>query len=386
MAKLADLLDDRPLRWLEEGIPDETSLEVLDQALRQALPPSDYDWLSACAVYPEISWQLTVHLGLALPAAPLGRGAASGRLLHFVSLPWFRFGRMPSWLRQLLVDEMSAAVYRKVHKTLEALLLTTLVPTSGKFAIEAALERGKAPVDSEAGESRLARAMRDSVLIDFMTRLRKDRTVVRLPGAVARLLRRDGLLRNIFSRESQDDVAARAQIVANEVEADGLEMFDVTPTEEVSDLGPELRLVAQTLDGTGATVKSRNDFHIYLPTGAKPARLLDGASATLYRRRRDLARRLSTRNLVAVLVIALVLYGGVFTAVSAFNDVNSGIAAIMATLLIASPYVILNGLLVWPIVRRFSLFPVCRPVDDAPPYAATRFAIEFPTPNAGRYN
>jgi hypothetical protein len=378
MAKLADLLDDRPLRWVEDGIPDEMSLGVLDQALRLALPRSDYDWLSACAVYPEINWQLTVHLGLALPAVPLRRAETIGRLLHFVSLPWFRFGRMPSWLRQLLVDEMSAGVYRNVHRTLEALLLSTLVPASGKFAIEAALERGQALVNSEAVESRLNRAMRDSVLIDFMTRLRKDRTVVRLPAAVARFLKQDGLLRNIFTREPQDEVAAGAQIVANEVEAAGLETFDVTPAEEVSELGPELRLVAQTFDGTGARVKSRDGYHIYLPAGTKPARLLDGASATLYRRRRDLARRLSTRNLIVVLVIALVLYGGVFTSANAFNDINSGIAAIMATLLIVSPFVILNGLLVWPIVRRFSLFPACRSVGDAPPYAATRFTIESP--------
>ena len=386
MAKLADLLDDRPLRWVEDGIPDETSLGLLDQALRQALPPSDYDWLSACAVYPDINWQLTVHLGLALPAVPLRRGETSGRLLHFVSLPWFRFGRMPSWLRQLLADKMSGAVYRKVHKTLEALLLTTLVPTSGKFAIKAALERGKALGDSEAVASGLARAMRDSVLIDFMTRLRKDRTVVRLPGAVVRLLKRDGLLRNIFSREPQEEVAAGAQIVANEVEAAGLEMFDVTPAEEASELGPELRLVAQTLNGTGASIKSRDDYHIYLPAGVKPARLLDGASATLYQRRRDLARRLSASNLIVVLVIALVLYGGVFTTASAFNDVNSGIAAIMAMLLIVSPFVFLNGVLVWPIVRRFSLFPACRPVGGAPPHAATRFTIESPAAFAGKYS
>jgi hypothetical protein len=385
MAKLADLLDDRPLRWVEDGLPDETSLGVFNKALRQALPPSDYDWLSACAVYPEINWQLTVHLGLALPGAPLRRGEASSRLLHFVSLPWFRFGRMPSWLRHLLVDEMSAAVYRKVRNTLEALLLTTLVPASGKFAIEAALERGKALDDNKAVESRMPRAMRDSVLIDFMTRLRKDRTVVRLPSAVARLLKRDGLLRNILTREPQDEVAAGAQIVANEVEAAGLEAFDVTPAEEGSGLGPELRLVAQPLDRTGASVKSRDDFHIYLPAGVKPARLLDGASATLYRRRRDLARRLSTHNLIVVLVVALVLYGGVLTTASAFNDVNSGIAAIIAALLIVSPYAILNGLLVWPIVRRFSLFPACRPVGDVRPYAATRFTIESPAALAGRY-
>jgi hypothetical protein len=260
-----------------------------------------------------------------------------------------------------------------------------LVPASGKFAIEAALERGKAPDDNKAVESRLPRAMRDSVLIDFMTRLRKDRTVVRLPSAVARLLKRDGLLRNILTREPQDEVAAGAQIVANEVEAAGLEAFDVTPAEEGSGLGPELRLVAQTLDGTGASVKSRDDFHIYLPAGVKPARLLDAASATLYRRRRDLARRLSMHNLIVVLVIALVLYGGLLTTASAFNDANSGIAAIIAALLIVSPYAILNGLLVWPIVRRFSLFPACRPVGDVRPYAATRFTIESPDALPGRY-
>jgi hypothetical protein len=377
MAKLADLIDDRPLRWLEDGIPDQTALGALDQALRQALPSSDYDWLSACAVYPELNYQLTVHLGLALTAAQLRRSETADRLMHLVSLPWFRFGRMPSWLRQLLVGEMAAPVYRNVHKTLEALLLTALAPEPGILAIEAALERPTGPAHSEAVESRLARNMGDPVLIDFMTRIRTDRTVLKLPSAIARLLKRDGLFRYIFSRQPQDEVAASAQIVANMVESAGFEALDVAPAHEVSDLGPELRRVAQTLDRTGARIES-GDYLIYLPVGRKAARLLDGASATLYRRRRDLARRLSKRNLIVVLVITIVLYGGVFTSANAFNNINSGIAVIIATLLIVSPFVILNGLLVWPITRRFLLFPVCQPAGDTPPYAATRFTIESP--------
>ena len=252
MAKLADLLDDRPLRWIEDGMPDDAALADLDRALRQGMSPAEYDWLSACAVYPEVNWQLTVHLGQALPSAPLRRREA---LLDLVVLPWFRFARMPSWLREQLVTKMPTALYRDVHKVLETLLLTTLAPVSGKHPIEAALDRPAAPADSEAVESRLARSLRDSVLIDFMTRIRKERTVVKLPQAIARLLKTDSLLRNIFSRQPQEDVEASAQIVASEVEALGLEAFDIRPIDEAREIGAELRQVAQTFDRTGARIE-----------------------------------------------------------------------------------------------------------------------------------
>ena len=81
--------------------------------------------------------------------------------------------------------------------------------------------------------------------------------------------------------------------------------------------------------------------------------------------------------MLLVLVIAMTLYGGVFTPANVFDDINSGIAVILVTLLIVSPLVILNALLVWPIARRFSLFPACRPAEDVPPYAAARFVIDF---------
>ena len=83
----------------------------------------DFDWLSACAVYPELRWDLTLELGRVLAAAE-GRARPSlGGLSRLSRLPWFRHGSMPDWLRLCLLHGLDPGRRAKVLDALGQLLL-----------------------------------------------------------------------------------------------------------------------------------------------------------------------------------------------------------------------------------------------------------------------
>jgi len=62
-----------------------------------AVGSPEHAWLAAAAVYPELNWNLTLHLGNAL-FTDLRLDQLAGRVLALANLPWFRAGRMPIWL------------------------------------------------------------------------------------------------------------------------------------------------------------------------------------------------------------------------------------------------------------------------------------------------
>jgi len=80
--------------------------EVFDDVneLRHYLGEALFQWLCACAVYPELHWDLTLYLG-SLPCMPQGL-IAEANLLRLIRLPWFRTGSMPDELRWALIGEL----------------------------------------------------------------------------------------------------------------------------------------------------------------------------------------------------------------------------------------------------------------------------------------
>ncbi|MEK8015799.1 MAG: hypothetical protein VSS75_002950, partial [Candidatus Parabeggiatoa sp.] len=56
-------LRDYPRRWLERHAPEPTELLELLKQVRFFLGKAGYYWFSACAVYPELHWELTLYLG-----------------------------------------------------------------------------------------------------------------------------------------------------------------------------------------------------------------------------------------------------------------------------------------------------------------------------------
>ncbi|GAB4410923.1 MAG: hypothetical protein OHK0039_15690 [Bacteroidia bacterium] len=127
LAALPDLLEQDqlpPLRyWLDRNrypAPPSEQTPDLVAALRtycattieagrpvQQADEGRFAWLCACALYPELSWDLTLALGQAF-ASPAGSSSVGGTsLYHLLLLPWFRSGEMPESLREALLQALT---------------------------------------------------------------------------------------------------------------------------------------------------------------------------------------------------------------------------------------------------------------------------------------
>ncbi|MET3159986.1 hypothetical protein [Bradyrhizobium diazoefficiens] len=88
--------------------PSPAAIDAIRQDLYRWLGARGYLWHAACAIYPQLRYDLTVHIGRVLRAGPHADAPALFRdtledrrvLDRMTSLPWFRTGRMPEWLRK----------------------------------------------------------------------------------------------------------------------------------------------------------------------------------------------------------------------------------------------------------------------------------------------
>ena len=196
------LLADHEQRWLEDRDLPAADVERLCDQLKLYLGAKGYFWLSACAVYPILHWDLTLYFGFKLS---IDRSSIEERLMSLVRLPWFRYGTMPEWLRLRLISEMSPQEEQTVRRVLEELFLTVLErPADGiniQFASEKStpasrlqkfrgkLERWKFRrlfwrfVKDERSESPL----RDYVFVSFMAGRKPRKLAVSLPQVIRRL-------------------------------------------------------------------------------------------------------------------------------------------------------------------------------------------------------
>ena len=109
------------LRAWRDAFPAETVPELEEPELRNYLGEAGYKWLSACAMYPELHWDLTLHLGtLDVVGNDL---LTEENVLRLIRLPWFRTGSMPDDVRVQLLDglpkDVSEAVRGEIVTALE---------------------------------------------------------------------------------------------------------------------------------------------------------------------------------------------------------------------------------------------------------------------------
>jgi hypothetical protein len=179
--------------WTQDMPPEDLDWPELKQLLITCLDPAAYEWMSACAVYPEIRWDLTLYLGLSLDAPGSGKLYREDRLAQLTALPWFRVARMPDWLREKLIIEMGdrAEPIRE--------LLRDLVQPKRSAPGEAEGEI-RLPIASEtAGETQ--RALHDAIFIDFL--------------AKGRITDLDLRVRDPFrDRDKKRDIAVDSSVVA----------------------------------------------------------------------------------------------------------------------------------------------------------------------------
>ena len=84
----------------------QTSSAVGIEELRGYLGEPVFRWLCACAVYPELRWELTVYLG---SLSVVGENIVTEHnLLRLVQLPWFRAGSIPDPMRLNLIESLGS--------------------------------------------------------------------------------------------------------------------------------------------------------------------------------------------------------------------------------------------------------------------------------------
>jgi len=200
------MLRERPRRWLENTEPQPDLTDRLCDQLKLFLGSKGYFWLSACAVYPILHWDLTLYLGFKLFR---DRSELEDRLLPLVRLPWFRYGTLPDWLRLKLISELPPDDEKTIRGVLEELFRTVLQQPAEGIRLDIAskeersgrglrglLERLKKRLTNwkfkrflwqflrnEPPESPL----RDYVFLAFMSGRKPRKLTVGVPDAIRRL-------------------------------------------------------------------------------------------------------------------------------------------------------------------------------------------------------
>lgn len=90
------------------------------QELQLYLGKQGMDWLRACAIYPEISWPLTLQIGQLL--APQKAKLSSHQLFKICQLDWFKKGHIPTDIRAKLVKQLAPKTTNLVKQHIVDLL------------------------------------------------------------------------------------------------------------------------------------------------------------------------------------------------------------------------------------------------------------------------
>jgi formylglycine-generating enzyme required for sulfatase activity len=208
-----EVIAEQPKRWVERVPPQPKAATQLDEQVQQYLGPRGWRWLAACAVYPQLTWELTLYLGARLfnlgqPAAPAVLAERqtewTEQLLRLLRLPWFRYGTLPDWWRTTLLATFTAQEEAEVRDWLITVLHHVLTKPDEPLEIASA-----APPPVKGWQRLLARLrlwyrlqqvfnwlrrqpenspLRDYVFLNFLAGRRPQRLAVQAPSFWRRLL------------------------------------------------------------------------------------------------------------------------------------------------------------------------------------------------------
>ncbi|MDJ0702480.1 MAG: hypothetical protein QNJ46_04290, partial [Leptolyngbyaceae cyanobacterium MO_188.B28] len=174
---LPEMLSARPQRWLDRNPPPAEAGRAMLTELRAYLGETGWYWLAACAVFPELHWNITVYLGNVLKSSAGRPLLEDSALINLVRLPWFRYGYLPDWLRRYLVVDLYPVQNQAVRAAFQQLMVTAVQGAVGPLQLEIAqhyqpylpnltnpllrLLARQAPVEDP---------MRDYLFLEFMAR------------------------------------------------------------------------------------------------------------------------------------------------------------------------------------------------------------------------
>jgi hypothetical protein len=180
---LPSLLRTAPERWVRPIAPADANLDRLNIQLQLFLVPDGLLLLQACAVYPQLAWNITLTLATEL----LPVETRDETLSKIVALPWFRHGVMPDWLRVRLLAKLAEEEPR-VRNALRAYLDQHVSRVSER---EEALEF----VPGKPLRSSRKLALNDYIYLSFVSGKRLDRLSVEAPPKWRKFLQNSVRLR-----------------------------------------------------------------------------------------------------------------------------------------------------------------------------------------------
>jgi hypothetical protein len=125
-------------------------------------------------VYPDLRWELTLHLGNTLVddfGNPLFQ---LDTLIRLARLPWFRLGYMPDWLRWILISSFTPAEEQRTRRALKQLLSTAYQGNDFELIVspqspDSLVSRAKSWLFSTLyRKSPIAENLKDEIFIDFV--------------------------------------------------------------------------------------------------------------------------------------------------------------------------------------------------------------------------
>jgi hypothetical protein len=226
------LLQD-PQRWLSTTPPEPAQVKALLAGLRKHLRADGYTWLCACAIYPELHWELTVFFGEWLQGQP-NRGAiepealgrlrvlSPRRLMDLARLPWMRHNYIPDWLRLELIGSLSKEQEQELRQALYRLLGSAVVKPEGGMLLEISrsvrrlMPQVARQLSRQEGEDN---PYQDRVFLTFLSGRNPNSLAVRLPEALRRALAARPSLRGLVEGMLENLTARREEPVRLEKEA-----------------------------------------------------------------------------------------------------------------------------------------------------------------------
>ncbi|MFO1036163.1 MAG: hypothetical protein U1E45_04895 [Geminicoccaceae bacterium] len=173
-------------RWHGDARPEAGERDAVLDAIAIEVPAATLELLRVLALFPEARPDLTLHVAGALaadgPSPLLLDEEAFGAL---AALPWFRFGRIPDWLRAELVRDLSPERLEQARDIYKAWLYPTeSADTPWVYTAEGFGKAIRAAAASDADSP-----LRDVIFLKFSRGESLDDVELEAPEALARELR-----------------------------------------------------------------------------------------------------------------------------------------------------------------------------------------------------
>ncbi len=191
--------------WLDRSPPTAEEITSMLKSLEQYLGEDGYYWFTACAVFPELHWNITLYLGTQLKTQANKSLAEVCSPIKLARLPWFRSGYMPDWLRSLLILKLTKEQELTIRLALQNLLVSSVQGTVNQQQLEVATQYEKMLPDLLNPMLRLlskrsedGSPLRDYLFLDFMQG--KPILATKVPDELRDSLKRKNLLPRTLPR------------------------------------------------------------------------------------------------------------------------------------------------------------------------------------------